>query len=786
MEVLVLRPLAWLVRWLGVRTVLSLTLLMMALGSVALGLANLIRGLEASLLLPVTGCGLLLGWGLARSPLPGWLGGVLGFVLGAEAIIVHTGRLGRPLTMLVAALAELAWGTLLWPLNGRPQVASLTPTLTELEMRFSTLLARVRDWTLAVTRGESVFDPLATALVWSLMLWMAALWAGWAVRRRHQPLPAIAPAGTLLMISLSYTWADPNLLGVLLGATLLLVLLTGHIARERRWQATGIDFSPELRLDLALVMVPMSLALVTAALLAPSISVRPIVNAAERLLVEHLSGGRQVADSMGLEPATRPGTALGRAGAAGLPNQSLIGSGPELSEQVVMMIYPEGLERTGRMSADRSEPAPRFYWRALTHDVYTGRGWRTGETQMVAYHAGDPADWSEAFLNSPVHQTLRQEVHVVDDLGGLLYRSGELVTADQDYRVAWRSTDDAFGAEIDARVYRADSMLPSVSEAQLRAAGSDYPQWVRDRYLTLPPQVPERVLSLAPALTAGEATAYDQARAIETYLRTFTYTLDLPAPPPNRDVADYFLFDLKQGYCDYYATTMVVLARAAGLPARFVSGYVSGTYDPGRMRYVVTAADAHAWVEIYFPDYGWIEFEPTGGRPAIQRPAEIAAAEISEPQTPLTPRASRRFGPAQLLWLVPLGGLAFLALGSLAWWMGDSWRLRRLPPAEAIAALYQRLYRHGRRLVVPTQVGDTPYEFEAGLTERVTALAQDRRWGETLAVADQEVRWLTDLYVQGLYSPHKPDAADRSQALKRWQQLRRKLWLAWIWHRTQK
>jgi len=783
MDVLVLRPLTWLVRWLGVRTVLSLTLLMIALGSVALGLANLTRGLEASLLLPVAGCGLLLGWGLARSPLPGWLGGVLGFVLGAEAIIVHTGRLGKPLTMLVAALAELAWETLLWPLNGQPKVASVTPRLTELEMSLSALLAHVRDWTLAVTRGESVFDPLATVLVWSLMLWMAALWAGWVVRRRYQPLPAIAPAGTLLMISLSYTWADPNLLGLLLGATLLLVVLTRHIAREQRWHAASIDFSPELRLDLTLVTVPMSLALVIAALLAPSISVRPIVNFAQRLLVEHLSGGKQVADSMGLEPAARPGTALGQARAAGLPNQSLIGSGPELSEQVVMAIYPEGLERMASMPANPAESAPRFYWRALTHDVYTGRGWRTGETKMVTYHAGDLADWSESLLNSPVHRTLRQEVQTFGDLGGLLYRSGELVTADQDYRVAWRSPDDAFGAEIDARVYQADSLLPIVSEAQLRAAGRDYPKWVRDRYLTLPLEVPERVLSLAPALTAGEPTAYDQARAIETYLRTFTYTLDLPAPPPNRDVADYFLFDLKQGYCDYYATTMVVLARAAGLPARFVSGYISGTYDPGRMRYVVTAADAHAWVEIYFPEYGWIEFEPTAGRPAIQRLAEIAPVEIPEPQTPLTPRASRRFGPAQLLWLVPLAGLAFLALGSLAWWIGDSWRLRRIPPAEAIARLYQSLYRHGQRLAVPTEAGDTPYEFEAGLTERVTHLARHRRWGETSAGTCREVRWLTDLYVQGLYSPHKPDTADRSQALKRWQRLRRKLWLAWMWHR---
>jgi transglutaminase-like putative cysteine protease len=650
-------------------------------------------------------------------------------------------------------------------------------------MRSSALLARVRDWTQAVITGEAAFDLLAAALVWSLVLWTVSLWAGWAVRRRQRPLQALAPAGALLLVSMSYTWADPNLLAVLLGAALLLVVLTQHIAREARWQSAGTDFSPELRLDLALVTVPTSLALVTAALLAPSISVRPIVNYAQRLMVEHLSGGKQVADSMGLEPSARPGIALNQARAGGLPNQSLIGSGTELSEQVVMIIYPEGLERVGSAPDDSPESAPRLYWRALTHDAYTGRGWRTGETEMVTYRAGDPAGWSETLLNSPVHRILRQEVQVVDDLGGLLYRAGELVTADHDYRVAWRSPDDAFGAEIDAQVYRADSLLPIVSEAQLRAAGDDYPKWVRDRYLTLPPEIPERVLSLAQKLTAPEPTAYDQAHTIESYLRTFTYTLDLPAPPPDRDVADYFLFDLKQGYCDYYATTMVVLARAAGLPARFVTGYVNGTYDADKLRYVVTAADAHAWAEVYFPGHGWIEFEPTGGRPAIQRPAEIAPAEIPEPETPLEPRARGRFKPTQLIWLVPLAGLPFLALGGLAWWVGDSWRLRRRPPAEVVSTLYQRLYRHGQRLAVPMEAGDTPYEFEAGLRERVATLAQDRRWGETLATTDQEVRWLTDLYVQGLYSPHEPDPVDRSRALKRWQGLRRRLWLAWIWQR---
>ena len=82
-------------------------------------------------------------------------------------------------------------------------------------------------------------------------------------------------------------------------------------------------------------------------------------------------------------------------------------------------------------------------------------------------------------------------------------------------------------------------------------------------------------------------------------------------------MADYFLFDLKQGYCDYYATSMVVLARAAGLPARLVVGYANGSYDHERAQYIVTENYAHSWVEIYFADIGWVEFEPTSSQPVI-------------------------------------------------------------------------------------------------------------------------------------------------------------------------
>ncbi len=139
-------------------------------------------------------------------------------------------------------------------------------------------------------------------------------------------------------------------------------------------------------------------------------------------------------------------------------------------------------------------------------------------------------------------------------------------------------------------------------------------------YLQLPEDLPKRLVELANGLVMGSTTPYDRVRAIESYLRKVPYSLDVPEPPKDQDVVDYYLFDLKQGYCDYSASALVVLARAAGIPARLVMGYAQGAYDAQNQVYVVTEADAHSWPEVYFTGIGWVEFEPTAAQPEIVRP----------------------------------------------------------------------------------------------------------------------------------------------------------------------
>jgi transglutaminase-like putative cysteine protease len=532
----------------------------------------------------------------------------------------------------------------------------------------------------------------------------------------------------------------------------------------------------------------LSVALVVAGAIAPSVSVYRIVDFL-RDLSQRQAAKEDGAELLGLEPQSQPASAqlsiLDARRSAGLPTRHLIGSGPELSEQVVMEVTIESLRQDAEQPdapADATEdPEPAYYWRGLTYDRYAELGWSTEYAGKARYAAGEAAISPSA----TGHRLLRQRVHLVDEQSGLLFAAGSLVTTDRKFQIAWRALPgegeqgDAFGAMVDATRYRADSLVPVFGEADLRAAGQDYPAWVLERYLQLADTIPDRVLALARELTATESTAYDRALAIERYLRAFPYTVDLPAPPTGRDLVDYFLFDLRQGYCDYYASAMVVLARAAGLPARLVTGYASGSYDEAQHRYTITGDQAHAWPEIYFPGYGWIEFEPTPAQPAIERPA--GAMVDAQPAPEMEPESitAYRVRLNWALWLGVLAGLLLLALASaFIWSVVDGWRLRRLAPDAAVIDLYQRLRRHGRWLGVLSRKGDTPREYASACVLRLAELMAGERWSKLLVFAEGEVAWLAELCTRSLYSPWPTEAAEQARAIQTWRRLRGRLWLA--------
>jgi transglutaminase-like putative cysteine protease len=287
----------------------------------------------------------------------------------------------------------------------------------------------------------------------------------------------------------------------------------------------------------------------------------------------------------------------------------------------------DNADSVGVVGSIRLSPEVRFtiesdsqqYWKVGSYDRYTGDGWvRTGESsQYTGQLDGPPGD------SVRVEQTVTAETPLNSmpaawkpvTVEGAVTRATQ-VTEQEGLRAA---------TAIEAgESYTVTSEVARYSNSDLQGAGTDYPDEIEQRYLDLPDSTPDRVRERTDEVVADADTPYETAVAIERYLESNKeYSINVQRPQGN--IADSFLFEMDAGYCTYYATTMVTMLRTQGVPARFVTGYTSGE-RVAEDRWVVRGLDAHAWVEVYFPDVGWVAFDPTPGgdreRAESQRLAE--------------------------------------------------------------------------------------------------------------------------------------------------------------------
>ena len=280
------------------------------------------------------------------------------------------------------------------------------------------------------------------------------------------------------------------------------------------------------------------------------------------------------------------------------------------------------------------------YWRRSLTIFYGGRGWASTYEELGPLGADtSPIAPPPQALRTSLEQTVKV----------LLPSTYSIVAAAQPYQVdisseallTYLPRDGATAARPPADmqliysqyrlrkddVYTVMSSITKADVQSLREAGADYPEWITERYLQLPTDFPRRVHRLVGQITRDLDNNYDRATAIEHYLRQITYNEQIEsAPPANRDAVDYFLFEMGEGYCDYYASAMAVMARVAGIPARLVQGYAEDEKEPGADVFHIAEEDGHAWAELFFPGYGWIEFEATAAERIIERPEPVESA----------------------------------------------------------------------------------------------------------------------------------------------------------------
>ncbi|AXF57477.1 DUF4129 domain-containing transglutaminase family protein [Salicibibacter kimchii] len=286
------------------------------------------------------------------------------------------------------------------------------------------------------------------------------------------------------------------------------------------------------------------------------------------------------------------------------------------------------------------------YWRGESKHEYTGHGWRSEEDGELTEQSEGYVDLYEA---STATETLEADVAYHDSRtgeGDLLFSQGALQEAnaeiDGDYSVyingengrseVWHNEEDTSDVDAFSLTYEQPEFpVEQMRDIDAGDAQQD-PQAVIDKHLQLPEELPDRIGELAEELVQDETNRYDRVRAIESYLNgpTFDYeTTNIPVPDDGQDYVDQFLFETQVGYCDNFSTAMVVLLRTLDIPARWVKGFTAGDGvnigDDGYREFEVTNENAHSWVEVYFPDVGWVPFEPT---PGFSNTVDFASADV--------------------------------------------------------------------------------------------------------------------------------------------------------------
>lgn len=644
--------------------------------------------------------------------------------------------------------------------------------------------ARYELWWQGVQSTGAARDDLVFNGIAGLIIWLTGALTVAAVRTTRQGLFGAMPA-VLLLSQIFFVGGDGRQIFVLsLALTVLLHLFFHQQKLLARWESQRIDFSPDVFPEHLLNASGVAILALTLAAIIPNWYIRPLaVRWAEVIapMNERIDAAREQ-----VFPNLERTFQLNLEGISlGLPNRFLLGGGPELSETVVMEV------RTSD-DGDPNDPAPGHYMRAGTLALYTGAGWdNPGPRLSTQWPANTPrtgiSDRGRRILIQSVRVSLPTRVvfaapEIVEfsaDAWVDQFENGELVSVgarDQSYTVVsavmataeedllalpdWR-LPPALLTTLAADVPTALTATEAITAGTAATGATELPLSYAI-YLQLPDTVTPATRELARRLTANAVGPYAKAQAIESYLREFPYDLDVDAPPESvTDVADYFLFDLGRGYCDYYATAFVVLARLAGLPTRFATGYAVGGWDPYRMTRTVTAAEAHSWPEVYLPQVGWVVFEPTAGRPALVRQGESQPLQFSGANLPVAPAIPDAPGIdwnwQMLFWLGPLAlGVWGIVIGV------RRWRFATEDP-------WLSILRWGKRTGRPLQQGETVLEYGHALADEVEATAPE---SEEKRIVVRSVVALSEAVNSVHYSPpaERPGAANSAMVI--WRQLR--------------
>ncbi len=654
-------------------------------------------------------------------------------------------RYARPATFVLSSLTSVGFGLIvvgrILPTLGFAVQHPLVESMRLMNGRLLLLLTQI--WgQMGRLAGDAQWPSDLLSLIGALCAWQIIASLIWGALHRGTTGVALLACVGLLLANDVLAGREPKWsLWLTLGSVLLLAVAS-HNAKIDAWDRRGVGYPDLIAEDWLIAATLIAAVVVTATGLST-----PQWRTSIDRFIDSLDRERA---TVGANAESSRGSGVGQFASSFVPRMSLVGapfpSGDEPVFYVTTSDEPSGVEANGAMRPPRQQ----HYWRGAIYDRYTGSGW---ELMPIGAPAQSPADAGGSELG---RYPLEQQFEILARGEDRLLAANQPVAASGQVTLGV-SASDGFSAlpRGTSTRYTIRSLVSNATAMQLRGAGVEYPQAIRDAYLLLPESVPQRVRSLAERITLGAMTPYDKALQVQTYLRaTYPYKQDVPPPPGGRDVVDYFLFDARAGFCSYYASAMTVLLRTQGVPARVVTGFAMGEWEGSLRRYRVPVSAAHSWVEVYFPAFGWIEFEPTpsqsefvhaAGEP-IRPTTEVAAASGSGAITIHPP----------LAWLTLALGLA-AAIGVAAA-VRHQHRWMTLERNERLRRMYWGMRRGLARVGLEGGASVTAAEFLSRHAPRLAA------WPRL----DRAARRMTALYIRAAYTAIAPSDHDVTEAGMAW------------------
>ncbi len=501
--------------------------------------------------------------------------------------------------------------------------------------RLHVFLVRINDTGYYYLHNIRIEDTILFTLFFAVLTWIIAFIGGYTVVRTGKPWAALIISGITILVSEFYYANDKFYFSAaFLVFSLLLISQTNLMFNMKSWRAKGtlVEFETTFNISRSALIVGLILIF--------------FVWSFSSVFADYTPGGGKQKKLFGVfEDIRNEVVKITNSIQGSLTlEQEFYGDTVGLGSGTVL-----GNERVFTVKVNRFKPfGSRYYWRARTYDQYINHQWTNTITTEQLVMEGDVIEIPPSSIELPE----RTFVFSTETNLGMFYTPIYPTIINQNATIIGESINE-FGVDIVAIItertlfpgeeYEIRAFVDDPTVWEMRESSIEYPDWITDHYLQLPDDFSEKIHDLAIEITQDEDNPYDKTIAITNYLRkNYPYKQIIPPTPADQDPIEWFLFDLKEGFCNYYASAQVLMLRSIGIPARMVYGYAQGEEDVQHNTYMVLRRDSHAWPEVYFSGIGWVEFEPTAGQPALSRLVGNPSTQ-SNVQVERTPTVSNPF-----------------------------------------------------------------------------------------------------------------------------------------------